>query len=134
VREAGREKRTLSPGQDLALDPKAFALLQGGGKSEAGYPIIPLTKRMMQPIDIPADDKPNPSQDILESLRPAIRKRIDKAACESAPSLDPTPYRPIIVCAECLSNQAPGSLLEADWGSNATPIDRLLECAPEGGH
>lgn len=89
VREAGREKRTLAPGQDLALDPKAFALLQGGGKSEAGYPIIPLTKRMMQPIDIPADDKPNPSQDILESLRPAIRKRIDKAACESAPSLDP---------------------------------------------
>jgi hypothetical protein len=26
------------------------------------------------------------------------------------------PYRPIIVSAECLSNQAPGSLLEADWG------------------
>ena len=28
------------------------------------------------------------------------------------------PYRPIIVSAECLSNQPPGSLLEADWGSN----------------
>src|ERR1700737_4733127 len=52
--------------------------------------------------------------------------------CESAPSLNPfrrrmltLPYRPIIVCAECLSNRAPGSLLETDWGSNATPIDML---------
>ena len=42
---------------------------------------------------------------------------------ESAPSRDPfrrrmltLPYRPIIVCAECLSNRAPGSLLETDWG------------------
>ncbi len=42
--------------------------------------------------------------------------------CESAPNVDPfrrrmltLPYRPIIVSAECLSNQAPGSLLEADW-------------------
>jgi hypothetical protein len=32
------------------------------------------------------------------------------------------PSRPIIVSAECLSNQAPGLLLEADGGSNATPI------------
>jgi hypothetical protein len=53
--------------------------------------------------------------------------------CESAPSLDPfrrrmltLPYRPIIVSAECPSKQAPGSLLQADWGSNSTPIHTVL--------
>src|SRR4051794_31734668 len=33
------------------------------------------------------------------------------------------PARPIIAAAEC--NQAPGSLLQADWESNATPIHSL---------
>jgi hypothetical protein len=78
VRDAGSRTDTLAPAQDLALRPKAFALRHGGDEFEAGYPIIPLTARMMQPIEIPADDQPKPSRDMLEPLRPAIRNRIDK--------------------------------------------------------
>jgi hypothetical protein len=56
-------------------------------------------------------------------LSGAKRKTYARSECESAPNFAPfrrrmltLPFRPIIVSAECLSNQAPGSLLEADWG------------------
>src|ERR1700730_9194039 len=55
---------------------------------------------------------------------------------ESASSLDPfrrrmltLPYRPIIVYAECISNQAPGVTVGSHWASNATPIhNEALHC------
>jgi hypothetical protein len=78
VRNAEHETRTLAPGTDLQLQQKMFPRSRHGS-SEAGYPIIPLTERMMQPIDIPAADQPKPSRDMLEPLRPAIRNRIDRA-------------------------------------------------------
>jgi hypothetical protein len=79
VREAGEETGTLAPGEDRKLKPKEFALSLGGTATESGYPIIPLTARMQQAIEIPARELPKPSPAILEALRPAIRNRIDKA-------------------------------------------------------
>ncbi|NEV00099.1 patatin-like phospholipase family protein [Bradyrhizobium uaiense] len=78
VREASQVTKTLAPEDDRTLEAKKFVLRQGANDKEIGYPIIPLTKRMMQPIEIPAGEIPRPSRDIVEPLRPAIRKRVEK--------------------------------------------------------
>ena len=77
VRDADRAKGTLTLAKSLALQPKMFAPDAAAPAATPGYPIIPLVDRLCAPIEIGADDMPQPDAISLDDLKDRIGKRAE---------------------------------------------------------
>lgn len=78
VRDAEGAVGSLAPGADRALQQKLFSPKVAGGVRRPGYPIIPLVKDLLDPIEIGAADLPKPQAVPLDDLKKRIRTRAEK--------------------------------------------------------
>jgi Patatin-like phospholipase len=75
VRDAEAQTGSIAANADLGLAPKTFAPQVNGKPSVAGFPIIPLTDRLCEPIVIGPADMPRPDLVSLDDLKPRIERR-----------------------------------------------------------
>jgi len=78
VREAGGQTATLDAQADVALAPKRFASTVDGGHPQPGFPIVPLTQAMREPIEIGPLNQPDPGAVSRDDLRDLINNRARK--------------------------------------------------------
>jgi predicted acylesterase/phospholipase RssA len=79
VKNPGARIETLAPEADSGLPAKPFAPGTGDAASQIGYPIIPLTDRMLAPIEIGAGDLPLPQEVSVDDLKHRISQRARSA-------------------------------------------------------
>lgn len=70
--------QSVATSDEATLPKKRFAGTLTGDKDRPGYPIIPLTGSLAEPIEIGAADLPKPEGVDLDALHSAIRTRIEK--------------------------------------------------------
>jgi hypothetical protein len=75
VREASRQSGSIAAGADRTLQAKQFAPRMGAAATAEGFPIIPLTDRLCQPIEIGPADRPRPDLVSIDDLAQRISQR-----------------------------------------------------------
>lgn len=78
VRDASEMKGSVAPGEERGLGFKTLALPDGSKADVPLYPIIPLTPKLQEPIEIGEADRPRPEDVPLDLLRGDLRRRIEK--------------------------------------------------------
>jgi Patatin-like phospholipase len=78
VRNADGQTETLNAGADDALPLKNFAATVDGGHPQPGFPIVPLTVAMREPIEISALDMPDPASVDRDLIRGLVAARARK--------------------------------------------------------
>jgi len=91
VRDVDGQTGTVAAGADANLAAKTFAPRVGGDRSAAGLPIIPLTERLCQPVEIGPADMPRPDLVALDDLKARIGQRAS-AVAETLVDSDLRPY------------------------------------------
>lgn len=75
VRDAGGQTGSVAAGADRNFDAKKFAPRTDAAATVEGFPIIPLTENLCQPIDIGAADMPRPDLVSIDDLAMRIDQR-----------------------------------------------------------
>ena len=75
VRDAGGQTGSVAAGADRTFDAKKFAPRTDAAATVEGFPIIPLTENLCQPIDIGAADMPRPDLVSIDDLAMRIDQR-----------------------------------------------------------
>ncbi|HXZ15658.1 MAG TPA: patatin-like phospholipase family protein [Roseiarcus sp.] len=91
VRDAGAQTGSIAANADRGLAPKLFAAQVKDKPSVAGFPIIPLTDRLCEPIVIGTADMPRPDLVSLDDLKPRIEGRAS-AVVATLVDIDLQPY------------------------------------------
>ncbi|HEX5865399.1 MAG TPA: patatin [Casimicrobiaceae bacterium] len=76
VKEPNKQSGSISQKADRTLSTKPFAAtVVPAGQEEKGLPIIPLTKKMLEPIELKPTDRPKPKSVNTDTLRGLIDER-----------------------------------------------------------
>ncbi|MGO8738161.1 patatin-like phospholipase family protein [Rhodoblastus sp.] len=75
VRDAGGQTGSVDVGADRTFDAKRFAPRTDAAATAEGFPIIPLSEKLCQPIDIGAADMPRPDLVSIDDLTMRIGQR-----------------------------------------------------------
>lgn len=87
VRDAGGQTGSVAADADRAFVAKKFAPRTDAAATAEGFPIIPLTERLRQPIDIGPADMPRPDLVSIEDLVQRIDQRA-KAVADTMVNVD----------------------------------------------
>lgn len=80
VKKSPAGTHSIAPGEDQNAETVSVLKRVGSAETERAYPIIPLTRRMLTPIEIPARDLPNPDAVDLNRLGRRVRDRLSAVA------------------------------------------------------
>ena len=80
VKEVPSGVRSIAPGEDQNAENARVFKKVDSDETEGAYPIIPLTPRMLTPIEIPDRDLPDPDTVDLDRLERRLRDRLSAVA------------------------------------------------------
>jgi hypothetical protein len=100
VKEVPRGSESVQPGEDRDAAPvKVFKSKASAQRDDEAFPIIPLTRRMQTPIEIPARDLPRPASVARDRIEARLDARltavIDTLLTKDLPEI--VPLNPIAV-------------------------------------
>lgn len=80
VKKAPDGVRSIAPGEDRNADNARVVKRVHSDETEFAYPIIPLTRRMLTPVEIPERDLPDPNAVDLNRLEQRVHDRLSAVA------------------------------------------------------
>lgn len=78
VRDVSSATRTVSATAERTFSKKLFARRGPADERAAGLPIIPLTPRLCEPVELQPEDQPYPSSIGREELHSLLKRRIER--------------------------------------------------------